>query len=77
MGARCGSGARPTASTVAADGMLWVFDYKTGRPAGIDPVDPTSAGTRLQLPVYARAAQAAFDTSSGGRRGVLVRQRAG
>jgi ATP-dependent helicase/nuclease subunit B len=45
----------------AADGMLWVFDYKTGKPSGIDPVDPTSAGTRLQLPVYARAARAAFD----------------
>ena len=48
-----GSAARPTASTEAADGMLWVFDYKTGKPSGIDPVDPTSAGTRLQLPVYA------------------------
>jgi len=42
------------------DGMLWVLDYKTGRPSGIDAVDPTSAGTRLQLPVYARAARAAF-----------------
>ncbi len=46
----------------AADGMLWVLDYKTGKPSGIDPVDPTSAGTRLQLPVYARAARAAFDS---------------
>ena len=40
----------------AADGMLWVLDYKTGKPSGIDAVDPTSAGTRLQLPVYARGA---------------------
>ena len=62
-GARCGSAARPTASTVAADGMLWVFDYKTGRPSGIDPVDPTSAGTRLQLPVYARRGPAPHSTT--------------
>ena len=28
----------------AADGMLWVFDYKTGKPSGIDPADPTVGG---------------------------------
>jgi RecB family exonuclease len=47
----------------AADGMLWVLDYKTGKSSGIDAADPTSAGTRLQLPVYARAAQAAFNST--------------
>jgi RecB family exonuclease len=41
-------------------GALWVIDYKTGRPRGIDPADPTAAGTLLQLPVYAHAARSAF-----------------
>jgi RecB family exonuclease len=44
----------------ADDGSLWVIDYKTGRAQGLDPDDPTSAGTRLQLPVYAQAARSAF-----------------
>jgi hypothetical protein len=43
------------------DGVaLWVIDYKTGRPNGLDPRDPTAAGTMLQLPVYAHAARASF-----------------
>jgi ATP-dependent helicase/nuclease subunit B len=47
----------------AADGTLIVIDYKTG---SVDPYvalnadDPVRAGTRLQLPVYAYAARAAF-----------------
>jgi RecB family exonuclease len=44
----------------ADDGTLWVIDYKTGRAQGLDPDDPTSGGTRLQLPVYAEAARSAF-----------------
>ena len=43
-----------------AGGALWVIDYKTGRPSGVDPDDPTRAGTMLQLPVYAHAARASF-----------------
>lgn len=43
-------------------GTLWVLDYKTGKPVGIDPDDPTSAGRMLQLPVYAHAARASFGT---------------
>jgi RecB family exonuclease len=39
---------------------LWVIDYKTGRPKGLDPDDPTAAGTMLQLPVYAHAARSSF-----------------
>jgi RecB family exonuclease len=49
-------------------GALWVLDYKTGRPIGVDPDDPTAGGTMLQLPIYAHAARAAFgtpDTSVG------------
>jgi RecB family exonuclease len=45
-------------------GTLWVLDYKTGRPLGVDPDDPTAGGTMLQLPVYAHAARAAFGTPS-------------
>ena len=41
-------------------GALWVIDYKTGRPYGIDADDATAAGTMLQLPVYAHAARASF-----------------
>jgi ATP-dependent helicase/nuclease subunit B len=43
-----------------AGGALWVIDYKTGRPHGLDPDDPTAAGRLLQLPVYAHAARSAF-----------------
>jgi ATP-dependent helicase/nuclease subunit B len=39
---------------------LWVIDYKTGWPRGVDPDDPTARGTMLQLPVYAHAARASF-----------------
>ena len=45
-----------------------MIDYKTGRPNGIDPDDPTAAGRMLQLPVYAHAARASFgdpDTAVG------------
>src|SRR5262249_41046562 len=43
---------------------LLVIDYKTGKssPAG-DGNDPTAAGTKLQLPVYALAARSAFGTA--------------
>jgi RecB family exonuclease len=47
---------------VTESGHLWVLDYKTGRPVGLDPDDPTAAGTMLQLPVYAHAARASFGT---------------
>ena len=40
----------------AADGRLFVFDYKTSKPYGFDEEDPLEGGTRLQLPVYALAA---------------------
>jgi RecB family exonuclease len=43
-------------------GGLWVIDYKTGWPRGLDPDDPTARGTMLQLPVYAHAARASFGT---------------
>jgi len=41
-------------------GALWVIDYKTGWPRGLDPDDPSARGTMLQLPVYAHAARAAL-----------------
>jgi RecB family exonuclease len=43
-----------------ADGTLLVIDYKTGKAAKPFGPDPTVAGTRLQLPVYAHAARAAY-----------------
>jgi RecB family exonuclease len=46
-----------------ADGRLVVIDYKTGRfepYTGLGPEDPVLGGARLQLPVYAYAARAAF-----------------
>jgi RecB family exonuclease len=45
------------------DGRLIVIDYKTGRVepyTSLDAGDPVLGGTRLQLPVYAYAARAAF-----------------
>ncbi len=43
----------------AADGRLFVFDYKTGSPDDhISEDDPLAGGTRLQLPVYGIAARA-------------------
>jgi RecB family exonuclease len=45
-------------------GALWVIDYKTGWPTGLDRDDPTAAGTMLQLPVYAHAARASFGTET-------------
>ena len=61
-----------------AGGALWVIDYKTGRPYGVDPDDPTVRGTMLQLPVYAHAARASFGDGRhpGGRR-LLVREHPG
>jgi hypothetical protein len=42
-------------------GSLLVIDYKTGWPWAVgDDGDPTAGGTKLQLPVYALAARAAF-----------------
>jgi RecB family exonuclease len=44
-----------------SDGNLFVIDYKTGRSFAVgDEGDPTAAGTKLQLPVYALAARRAF-----------------
>jgi hypothetical protein len=46
-----------------ADGGYIVTDYKTGKSedyAAIDEFNPDECGTRLQLPVYSRAARAAF-----------------
>jgi len=45
-----------------ADGALLVIDYKTGKPYKAFGDDPTVAGTRLQLPVYAHAAREAYGT---------------
>jgi ATP-dependent helicase/nuclease subunit B len=45
------------------DGDLVVIDYKTSSDRGyttLDHDDPVTAGTRLQLPVYAYAARAAY-----------------
>ncbi|PWD49386.1 PD-(D/E)XK nuclease family protein [Serinibacter arcticus] len=46
----------------AADGTLLVTDVKTGKKAGYTAIekDPVVGGTRLQLPVYAHAARAAY-----------------
>jgi RecB family exonuclease len=46
----------------AADGMLVVTDYKTGKIGPFRPIagDCCDYGQRLQLPVYAQAARAAF-----------------
>ena len=46
-----------------AGNALVVVDYKTGSPRrfqAISPDDPTAAGTKLQLPVYAYAARTAL-----------------
>jgi len=54
---------RGAADRVDADagGDLLVVDYKTGRSFAVGhDGDPTAAGTKLQLPVYALAARAAF-----------------
>jgi RecB family exonuclease len=45
----------------SGSGDLLVIDYKTGRSFAVGEAgDPTAAGTKLQLPVYALAARAAF-----------------
>jgi hypothetical protein len=52
----------------ATDGRLVVYDYKTSSDrayADLSQADPTLAGTRLQLPVYALAAQAVHGPSDG------------
>jgi RecB family exonuclease len=46
------------------DGALVVIDYKTGKPDSYNPLsadNPVIGGDSLQLPVYARAARAAFE----------------
>jgi len=47
-----------------SDRRLVVSDYKTGRQGGLKDLskDPLAGGTRLQLPLYAMAAKARFDT---------------
>ena len=45
----------------ADDGSLWVIDYKSGTSSAVGDVhDPTDAGTRLQLPIYAHAVRREF-----------------
>jgi RecB family exonuclease len=44
-----------------ADGRFLVIDYKTGKAYKSFGTDPVVAGLRLQLPVYAHAARAAYD----------------
>ncbi len=47
----------------ATDGHLVVIDYKNGKPdsyRALGPDDPVLGGKRLQLPLYAYAARAAF-----------------
>jgi hypothetical protein len=47
----------------AATGHIVVFDYKTGSPTSYTAIgedDPVTAGTHLQLPIYARVARALF-----------------
>ncbi len=49
-----------------SDGLLVVIDYKTGSAepyVGLSPADPVLGGTRIQLPVYAHAARAAYASS--------------
>lgn len=45
------------------DGRLVVTDFKTGSAGGFKDIDsdPVAAGRKLQLPLYAHAARAAFD----------------
>ena len=57
----CGSAVPPTGSTAPPPGSSSSSTTRPGRPFGVgDEGDPTSAGTRLQLPVYALAARSAF-----------------
>ena len=52
-----------------AGSALVVVDYKTGSPKrfeAISAADPTAAGTKLQLPVYAHAARAALGLPGAG-----------
>lgn len=48
------------------DGTLLVTDFKTGSARGFKDIrkDPVAAGQKLQLPLYAHAALAAFDSES-------------
>ncbi|ACQ79826.1 ATP-dependent nuclease subunit B-like protein [Beutenbergia cavernae DSM 12333] len=66
----------------AGDGTLIVTDVKTGSTRRYEEIedDPVAHGTRLQLPVYAHAARAAFGAGSAGRAEALywfVRKNAG
>jgi hypothetical protein len=54
------------------DGGLYVLDYKAGSPGpykGLDVGDPVARGTRLQLSLYARAAEARFGATGPVRAG--------
>ena len=63
----------------AADGTLLVTDVKTGSSWRYDDIakDPVVAGTRLQLPVYAHAARAAYGTQQAEAMYWFVRKDAG
>jgi CRISPR/Cas system-associated exonuclease Cas4 (RecB family) len=53
----------------APDGRLVVVDYKSGKSwsyKGIAGGDPLGRGRHLQLPIYAKAAQEAYCSASGG-----------
>ena len=48
----------------AADGSLWVTDYKTGSTRGVTGLgadDPVRGGTKLQLPIYGLAGRLAAE----------------
>lgn len=63
----------------AADGTLLVTDVKTGKKAGYSAIekDPVVGGTRLQLPVYAHAARAAYGGETAEAMYWFVRRDAG
>ncbi len=57
----CTSAGRPTASTAAPPARCSSSTTRPGSPFAVgDEGDPTSAGRKLQLPVYALAAKSAF-----------------
>ncbi len=67
---RAPSQAAPTGSTSDGDGSLVVVDYKSGSATkfkGLSQDDPDLQGSKLQLPVYALAAQAAASAPTQAR----------
>ena len=56
----CASAAPPTGSTAPPAARCGSSTTRPAVPYGVDPDDPTAAGTMLQLPVYAHAARASF-----------------